>query len=30
MTFWLTRKAPYVLKLVFRATGGVVWTYTMV
>lgn len=30
MTFWLTKAPPYVIKLVFRATGGIVWTNTMV
>jgi hypothetical protein len=30
MTFWLTKDPPYVIKLVFNAAGGVVWTYDMV
>jgi hypothetical protein len=30
MTFWLTKTPPYVIKLVFSAAGGAVWTYTMV
>ena len=30
MTFWLTKDAPYVIKLVFDAAKGGVWTYTMV
>lgn len=30
MTFWLTKDSPYVIKLVFNASDGGVWTYTMV
>jgi hypothetical protein len=30
MTFWLTKTPPYVIKLVYHAADGTVWTYTMV
>lgn len=30
MTFWLTKDAPYIIKLVYVAPGGVTATYTMI
>lgn len=30
MTFWLTKEAPYIIKLVYSGPGGVTSTYTMI
>ena len=30
MTFWLTRKPPYIIKLEFRPISGPAWVYSMV